>query len=548
MTIAMRAFSDLSVDAVTAALDEVVMRVQEDNNSLDVTRGVFHDTLAYYHAVLAAQRDANIQDYLNARSLKQIIEDPTLADDDMVDDLLSNFRVTRKEGAVASGTVAVVRDNNLTLTLAVGFRFTANGLGYVTTEVYTAKAEEAQIVSDTDRLITPLSDGNYVFTVPVVAEETGEVYRLKRETLVVPDLSPVGYVTSYASSDISGGLDTESNQALLERFQQGVAAKTLSNRVNMAAMLREIDEFSRIVSMSIVGYGDEEMLRDRHWIWPVSGGGRVDWYIRATEQVTRLGLTKEATLINKNDDGTSVWQLTFTRDESPGFYEVSSIKLTDSAVSLGSYEILNDVRSVDLTDDFTPDIASDVEGVYTAYQTAAVTFTDSDTDTTELSLGAKQSYDVEVIYLPLLADVQETVNSRDVRHYGADCLIKAPVPCFADLSFTITIRQGQDEPDLDAIKAALCSAVNTAGFTGSIHASLLYDVIHSHLTEGQTVGLIDMLGRIRYPDGTNNYVRSYNALVVPTAPSDGVSRRTVQFFLEPDTIAVAVETVAAVEL
>jgi hypothetical protein len=547
MTITMRDFENLDVDSVTAALNEVVVRVQEDNPSLDVTRGVFHDTIAYYHAVLSAQRDANTQDYLNARSLKQINADPSLADPDIVDDVLSNFRVVRKEGALATGEVAVVRDNNLTLTLSLGHRFTADGLGYVTTDVYTAKAEESQVTGDTDRLITLLSDGNYVFTVPVVAEEEGLAYELKRETLVIPDVLPTGYVTSYASSDITGGLDIETNQAMLERLQQGIAARTLSNRVNMAAMLREIDEFSRVVSMSIVGYGDEEMSRDRHWIWPTSGGGRVDWYIRSVEQFVREGLTKEASLVSKNDDTTGVWQLTFTRDEAPAFYEIGSIRQTDDNVSAGSYAILSDVRNVDLTDDFTPDIVSGIEGAYTAYQTVVVTFTDTDTDVTDLEVGDKRDYAVEVKLLPLIADIQDTVCSRDVRHYGADCLIKAPVPCFVDLSFTIRKRQGQADPDTDAIKTALCATVNRGGFSGELYASGLYDVVHNYLEEGQTVGALDIFGRIRTPAGDNLYVRSGVAVSVPHLPAEGVTRRTVQFFLETGTITIAVETVAAIE-
>ncbi len=548
MAIAEREFEDLDGDDVAAALAEMEQRVQEDNPSVDVRRGVFRDLVLHYQSLLSTRRQANIDDYLNARSLQQITADPALADPDIVDDVLSNFRVVRQPGGTAAGEVAVVRDNDLTATVALGSVFTANGLNYVTTAVYTAKAEAAQIGGDTDRLITRLSDGTYAFTVPVVAEGVGSAYAIPRNTLMVPDVAPRGYLTSYAATDFTGGLDAETNQELIERLQQGVAARTLSNRVNMAAMLREIDAFSRIVAMSIVGYGDPEMRRDRHWIWPTSGGGRVDWYIRASERFERTVLTRTATLVEKTADLQGRWRFTVGRDEAPGFYEVAAVYLPGDEGSTGTYEVTSDTRAADLTGGgFVPDVVGEQEAAYTAFQTAAVEFIDTDTDVVDLELGSSQDYEVVLKTLPLLADVQETVSHRDVRHYGADCLVRAPVPCFVQLTFTIYKQQGQDDPDTTAIAEALCAVVNTTGFTGALYASALHDAIHSLLPAGSSVGAIDMLGRLRYPDGSVRYVRDPDTLAVPDEPDSGVSRRTTQFFSEPGDIAIAVATVAAAE-
>lgn len=548
MAIAEREFDALDPAEVSAVLSELEQRVQEDNPNVDVRRGVFHDLVLHYQSLLSAQRQANIRDYLSARSLQQINADPALADPDIVDDVLSNYRVTRRPGGVASGEIAIVRDNNLTVTIALGSVFSAGGLDFVTESVYTAKAEASQIDGPTDRLITPLRDGNFVFTVPAVAADVGAAYALTRNTLMVPNVAPPGYLTSYAATDFVGGLDAETNQELVDRLQQGIAARTLSNRVNMAAMLREIDAFSRIVAMSIIGYGDAEMLRDRHWIWPVSGGGRVDWYIRATEQLERVPLTKTATLIEKTDDFKGVWRFTVGRSEAPGFYEVASVRPADANADGGSYEVRADTRGVDLTgSDFVPDVVGEVEGTYTAFQTATVEFVDTDTDTLELPLGSQQEYAVELFTPGLIAEVQQTVSGRDVRHYGADCLVKAPVPCFVQLSFTVYVRQGETPPDVTSITDALCERVNTLGFVGALYASTLHDTIHGLLSNGATVGPIDMLGRLRYPDGSVHYVRDGDVLNVPDDPELGVSRRTVQFYLEPQGVGVTVAAVPAID-
>ncbi len=118
--ITLRSLSDLDPVKVAQNLTETITRVQEDNPELDLRRGVFAELLAYYHAVLATQRQVNIDDYLQARSLLVLSANPAAADPDLVDDVLSNFRVTRKPGQQAVGEVTVVVSDDVTVTIAQG--------------------------------------------------------------------------------------------------------------------------------------------------------------------------------------------------------------------------------------------------------------------------------------------------------------------------------------------------------------------------------------------------------------------------------------------
>src|SRR4051812_47599303 len=98
MTIALRDLAALDATLVEQNLAQTVARLQEADPALDMRRGVLHDLLVYYHAVLAAQYDSNLADYQAARSLLQIEADPTLSDPTLVDDVLSNFGLYRKGG------------------------------------------------------------------------------------------------------------------------------------------------------------------------------------------------------------------------------------------------------------------------------------------------------------------------------------------------------------------------------------------------------------------------------------------------------------------
>lgn len=540
MTIAVRDLNDLDADLVRANLDEVVTRIAEQNPNMDLAVGVLHNLLAYMHSLLATAQQMNVNDYLHGRSLLDIQNDPALADPALVDAVLSNFMVTRKEGSFARGEVAIVKDNDLTTTYAVGAEFVANGKTFVTERVYTAKAEATLIATAGDRLITPRSDGNYVFTIPVVAAEAGEAGRIQKDTIVTPDALPTGYVSSYAAGDFVDGRDAETNDALLLRLQQGIACKAPSNRVSMNAMLREVEAFSRVTNTSIVGYGDAEMLRDMHWVFPVHGGGRADWYIRTDEQIVRRVLTVTATLVEKSG-ANGVWQFSLDRDAYPGFFEIEKVRKAGDEAFAGGFEVTSDVRGYDLSGDgFRPDITSAVEAAYTRFQTGTFQFVDSVTDVVDLALGTRQDYDIDVKGMPLIKDIQDLMSGRDVRCYGSDVLVKAPVPCFLQISFTIHKRSADADPDLDGIKAAVAALANQTPFTGRLFAGRVHDVVHGYLRNEASVGAIDMFGRLRYPDGRTEYVRDGDVLVVPDDAASMVTPKTVQFFLSPEDVGVSV--------
>ena len=544
MPVQLRSLNDLNADDVVQNLAEVVARVQEDNPTLDLRQGVFFSLLGYYHAVLAAQRQHNIRDYLNARSLLVMEANPELADTDLVDDVLSNFRVTRKPGEKSRGDVTIVMSTDNPVVIGVGTVFEANGKRFVTEQTFSAGTEDELLGAPGELPLTPTADGNWAFTVQVVAEQDGSDHDVRKDSLVVPLTLPSGYVTSYAASDFTGGRSAETNSDLLGRLQMGVAAKAMSNRVNMAAMLREIEEFSRVVGMSIVGYGDAEMLRDQHTIWPMSLGGRCDWYVRSQEQVLRKLLVKEAVLVEKTDDLKGIWQFSIGRDEAPGFYELGKVRLPQAENVEGGFEILSETRALDLTGGgFLPDVATLEEGVYSRFQTAVAKFKDTVTRTDELGLGSRQTYHVEAVCLPLIAEIQDRVSSRDIRSYGADCLVKAPIPCFVKLHFAIHKQASAADPDVEAIKGALCTEINRVGFVGRLYASQLHDVIHGYLRDAMHVSAIDMHGRIRYPGGSVIYLRSAEVLVVPDDAPNMVSPRTVQFFAAPEDVSVVIKTV-----
>lgn len=522
----------------------ITQLVQEENPTIDVKRGVLDDLLNRLGAILEAKSQTEQDAQRRSTSLLEIQNDPQLADDAIVDNVLSNFRVDRLPGNTAIGSVTIVLGSAIVVTIPAGATFIADGKSFTTENVFTSQPTSATVLSTFDRVLTPLGDGTFSFVIEVVALDEGEESQLIKDTLIVPDGPPEDYITSFATADFIGGLSQETNAELILRLAEGISVKAFSGRTAMSAFLRDQEAFERILQDSLIGLGDEEMLRDQHSIFPGSHGGRGDWYIRTQGLYQSIGLVKTATLVEKTVDNRGIWQFSIGRDEASGFYDVSEIVINDGGATVGSFDVTEDIRSIDLTpldnDGFLPDIDTVEEGVYSRFQAAVIRFLDETTDTTTLVEGAsEQDYAVTVRAMPLIKDIQDFTSARGSRNFAGDALIKAPIPCFLVLSFKIILKPGQEDPDKTAIADALATFVNNYGFTGRLPASALSDVVHDSLLGIASTGAIDMFGQIRRPDGSTIPLRSTEVIEIPDEPQNMVTAKTTMFILDPADVAIS---------
>ena len=271
----------------------------------------------------------------------------------------------------------------------------------------------------------------------------------------------------------------------------------------------------------------------------------MDWYIRGQEQLQRTSQTVSATLISiEAGTNTSTWQFSLDKDAYPGFYEIELIRReADSALNSG-FEIVSDTRGNDLTGGgFIPDIVNIAEGAYSAFQTTTIVFTDTVTDTSTIVIGDTASYVFDITGVPHISSIQSLVSSRDQRSYAADALVRAPVPCFVQVTLNINKSAGDADPDVDGIKGAIVGVVNRTGFIGRLDGSHITDAVHNFIQDDISVTALDLFGRIRNPDGSVQYLRDSDSLTVPDEPGKMVTANTVQFYAEVSGVSVNVQSV-----
>lgn len=542
--------NDLTEEQIQSAEQLLIDFLQTSYPSMDLTSGrVLRDLLIRPAAIFHAMDQENMTRLRQSMSLLEVEANPEIADETTVDAIMSNYRITRDTGSKTTGNVVIVIESNVTTAIPTGTVFTSNGLNYVTTAPYVGVTTSDAVIDTSDRLIVARADGAFSFTVPVEAESAGSQYTVKAAARFTVNPTPPGLVDAFAAADFTTGTDTETNTELITRFKEALSPQVLSGRVHINALLKEL--VPTTLDTSIVGFGDEEMIRDRHNIFQVSHGGKADIYVRTLKYPQTVAVTKTATLVSKS---TKTWQVAITRNDAPGFYFVQYVK-PEGSTDAAAFEITSEVRGLDLTspnDEFVPDITNQTEGAYSRYQTAVIQFIDTVTDVTSLTENVStQDYDVYVTYIPYVATIQDDFNDRSRRNPQADYLVRAAVPATVSVNLTVSYSNLDETPDEAAIQTAVADRVNALMFAfGKLPASVIHDAAHSVLS-GPTVEVvspIDINCSIRRPDGTIIRARSGNEIDIPDLPAYGVTSRTTVFYLDPADVDVTLVSRGAVQV
>jgi hypothetical protein len=546
MTLTITDLNTLNQQQVEQMRQLLTQLLSEYNPNAGLEMGPTQDLIVTPKAVLDTATQNNINLVVQSSSLAAIVANPALGDPTTVANLLSNYGITPTAAAPASGNVTILLSTLIPTVIPSTTVFTISGQTFQPAQTYSARVSSTLVQLSTDVLISQL--GNYyAFTIPVTAVTAGSAGNVTLGSPATLSQNPGSFVSAYASTSFSGGTDAESNSQLVTQLQSGLAAKAWGNRVTAAAQITQ--QFPSVTETSIIGFGDPEMLRDEHSIWPGHTGGRTDTYIQTAPIQQYVTVTETATLI-ATAGNVGTWQFQIARDDAPGFYEVTQILTPSMPLTAQGFLPASDVRGFDLSIDSThtyiPDIISPLEAAYTEFQTSTITFIDTVTSVSGLTVGvATAPYQVVMSLMPQIDTIQAFLGLRTNRPPMGDVLVRGAVPCFTGVSLTLNVISASTLT-VAAVQAALASAVNSQGFVGSLAASFINQVLHNLAgTSLVSVSGLSMTGRIRRPDGVNVFVNSSTVLSVPSSPQVMSTANTVLFLLSPSNVAVNLVTVSS---
>lgn len=541
--------AELDSTQVAALLEYFKQIMQESHPEVELARGAFHDLVLYFNSVLNAAVRENINRVLQSNSLLSISQNPQLADPEIVDKVLSNYNLERGSGSPASGEAVVVFNQAVTTQISGQIKLNANGQGFYPNNSYVAVPPGENAEENGYREMVPVGDGTFAIKIGIFAELAGVAGNIARGTALAPDAAPSNIAAIYAANDFVNGTDAPTNTDYIARLPAGLTAKTIGGRRSFVALIRAQPAFQNINHISIIGMGDAEQKRDQRGLFPISGGGRVDIYTQTNDVAQRVDHLLRAAYIGPalpgDDTAGTIWRIHLDRNVSPGFYNVLRVSKIGDSQSVGYEVIANSAGySFPAAASYTPDINNVIESEYTRYKERTIDFIDTTKQPSQVAENAIDMYSVTTVGLPLIGEIQDFLNSREIRCRTADVVVKSAVPCFTTINFKIRRAANESDPDLAAIKKAIVRAVAKIGFTGRLSASTITSAAHQYLTGAQTVSDLNIFGKIQRPDGQIVYLRNAAGIDIPTDPDNLISAKTTVFYVGEEDIEIGVEVLS----
>lgn len=235
------------------------------------------NALAYVHAFWTKERD-----YMKARQSLLLLGALTGADvDAAVDEILSNWFITRKTGRQSTGTITIYLSTNAPVSIPTTTEFykTAELLFYPNSSTtLTYGPEDMQPVTDSTGEVVA-----YTIRVPLISAEAGINYDITAGAFIEYTRFSPNIIRVENTNVFSGGASDETTTEMLERSETAITVRDLNSARSIDAVLKE--EFTTVDDVTVIGYGDPEMIRDlvaeQATGTRIHAGGHIDAYLRS---------------------------------------------------------------------------------------------------------------------------------------------------------------------------------------------------------------------------------------------------------------------------
>lgn len=544
---------DVSQENFEAAAETVAAGIKSYNRRLDVREGtVLRDLLVNPDAAVVSVVGSQIDEARKSTSLKRMLDAQLSGEDidtDDVDAILSNFNISTHAGTASRGIVkVVVSDGTVAYSVASGTQFsTKDGISFYADDQVVALAPG--ISNPSISRTTDLYEGTsgFFFLVPVTAVSVGSAGNIERGTSLDPNPRIPSYVMSEAYKDFCGGSDIPSLEEVIRSIPTGLSIRGFVNRTASEGMLRsEFDSGSSpIVAVSSVGYGNAAQRRDRHNVFGVGVGGRIDLYVRNFTDA----FTVTKTVVGRRDgqpgdNGGSDYLIDVPPGMFPGACWIKSVSDLDQSAPEDSEDVLGTLsfdakRTADVSSTWhdIDESNAGVEAFNTVWQGFSIRVNDVPPE--DGDAGDERKFKVTAYCLPQADELQAFVDRDDIRSVSSDVVVRCPIICSVSVNAEVTYDP-KNPVDEESAKYGIRSYINRLGFVGRITRSEIVQILKN--LGAASVEMPDdgmLTGELHDADG-RRHVLSGDALDV-SAIEDGsamLTRDTVVFCAEEKNIQI----------
>ena len=542
--------SDISQADFDAAAETVVSGIKAFNGKLDTRDGtVLRDLLVNPEAAIEAVTAGQISEARKSSSLKRLKEAQDAGeaiDQDDVNAILSNFNIKPHSGTPARGLVkVVVADGTVAYSVPEGAVFSTSDKHsfLVDSQVVASVAGVSNPgVSPTTTLYKGAA--GWFFLVPVTASDVGADGNISQGTSLTPESRVPSFVMAEAYKDFCGGSDVEPLGDIINSIPSGLSIRGFVSKTAVEGMLRgEFDEGEHpIVAVSAVGYGNAAQRRDKHNLFGVGVGGRIDVYVRNFTDA----FTKTETLAGiKIEDGR--YFINVPEGKFPGACWIKSV--SDPFSADNSEDVLSSLA-------FTAERTADVSGTWhdidssTPYNTAVEAFNtvwqgfgilldDVPEDIDGGGWSDTRNFKVTAYCMPLAKEIQDFVDRDDVRSVSTDVVVRCPIVCGVSVNAVVSYDP-KNPVDEATAKSKIRSYINNLGFVGRLTRSEIVQILKNLGAVSVEMPNQDMLFGELHDAAGKRHVLSGDALDISSIEDGTVmlTKDTVVFCAEERNVQI----------
>jgi len=541
--------SDISQADFDAAAETVVSGIKAFNGKLDTRDGtVLRDLLVNPEAAIEAVTAGQISEARKSSSLKRLKEAQDAGeaiDQDDVNAILSNFNIKPHSGTPAKGIVkVVVADGTVAYSVPEGAVFSTSDKHsfLVDSQVVASVAGVSNPgVSPTTTLYKGAA--GWFFLVPVTASDVGADGNISQGTSLTPESRVPSFVMAEAYKDFCGGSDVEPLGDIIKSIPSGLSIRGFVSKTAVEGMLRgEFDEGEHpIVAVSAVGYGNPAQRRDKHNLFGVGVGGRIDIYVRNFTDA----FTSTLTLVGmKIQDGK--YLINVPPGKFPGACWIKSV--SDPFSSENSEDVLSTLafdaeRTANVSNtwhdiDGSVPAKAAVEAFNTVWQGFKI-FLDEVPADLEGAWSDTRNFKVTAYCMPLAKEIQDFVDRDDVRSVSTDVVVRCPIVCGVSVNAVVSYDP-KNPVDEATAKSKIRSYINNLGFVGRLTRSEIVQILKNLGAVSVEMPNQDMLFGELHDAAGKRHVLSGDALDISSIEDGTVmlTKDTVVFCAEERNVQI----------
>lgn len=513
---------------------------KETNPDADISPGsVLSELVIKLAATEQNQLTNEISDLATAQSIDLALEQ-TPVNSTLIDQIASNFLVTRIQGTKSTGKIQVYVTASRNYILSTSFQFVQPSTGLL----YTLPASVTASPSPGTNEVQLVQQGaRYYFIVPVIAADVGSEYQVNNQTVfaLADGTTLPNFVEAKAFGNFTSAQGTETDTELISRLKLGQSFKTLCSPVSVEATLKDL--YPQIKAISIVGGGDPEMDRDTDNVFQMKTFGLANVYMRSSFGLETINVTLTAT---KTSATLNQWELEVTGDEVAGFYRLQKLLPTNANYD-GTYPITSQTYGFDpaLPGQRGNKLSTATQARFTKYQNLTLVFENKNPNyvngaytTTNAPIDSTDSVLVVLEYTPLVLEVQNLFLGNE-RIPSADYLVKAMMPCFVTMELNVAQSQYVDPIDIESLRQDIFNYINGIPLGDALVVSKIIDICHNYPIRRVDLP-ITVIGEFLGNDSSITTVSSTDILNVITDVDKGISPNTTMFFVAYDQLSVTV--------